>query len=74
MRISEKSQQIEIWDFLMNDPNIMFGYTSPMERLENLKVFNQLVLMNSQNIFLIDLFLLKKYNSFSQNTESSLEQ
>ena len=27
MRISEKVQQIEIWDFLMNDPNIVFGLT-----------------------------------------------
>ena len=27
MRISDKAQQIEIWYFLMNDQNIMFGYT-----------------------------------------------
>ena len=27
MRIIEKSQQIEIWDFFMSDQNIMFSYT-----------------------------------------------
>ena len=31
MRISEKAQQIEILDFLMNDQNIIFCYTPPME-------------------------------------------
>ena len=40
MRISEKAQQIEILDFLMNDQNIMFGYTPPMEKLEKSKNFN----------------------------------
>ena len=37
------------------------------------KNVKQLILMNVQNIFLIDPFLLKEYNLFSQNTESSLE-
>ena len=27
MRIIEKTQKIEIWDFFMNDQNIMFGYS-----------------------------------------------
>ena len=35
MSISEKAQQIEIWDFFMNDQNIMLGYTHPMEKIEN---------------------------------------
>ena len=56
----------------MNDPNIMFGYTPLWKdrKIENVKKF---ILMNVQNIF-IDPFLLKEYNLFSQNTESSLEQ
>ena len=37
----------------MNDQNIMFGYPPlPMEKLENLKDVNQLILMNVENIFL----------------------
>ena len=30
----------------MNDQNIMFGYTPPMEKLEKLKNVNDLILMN----------------------------
>ena len=58
----------------MNDQKIMFGYTPPMEKLEKSKNVKQLILMNVQNSFLIDPFLLEEYNLFSQNTESSLEQ
>ena len=46
----------------------------PTEKLEKSKNVNQLILMISENNFLIDPFLLKEYNLFSQNTESSLEQ
>ena len=36
----------------MNDQNIMFGYTPPMEKLEKSENVNQLILMNVQdNIF-----------------------
>ena len=59
--------------FLMNDQNIMFGYTPPMEKLEKPEIFNPLILMNIQ-FFLIYPSLLKEYNLFNQNTESSLEQ
>ena len=38
--ISEKVQQIEIWDFLMNDQNIMFGYTPPMGKIEKCQSIN----------------------------------
>ena len=38
MKISEKAQQIEIWDFLINDQNIMFGSTLLMEELEKSKM------------------------------------
>ena len=38
LRIIEKSQQIEIWDFLMNDQNIMFGYTPLWKNSENQKI------------------------------------
>ena len=48
MRISEKAQQIEISDFLMNDQNIMFGYT-PYGKTQKPKNVNKLILMNFQN-------------------------
>ena len=51
MRISDKAQQIEKWDFLMNDQNIIFGYTPPMEKLEKSKNVKQLILMNAEIIF-----------------------
>ena len=44
-----------------------------MEKLEKSKNFNQLILMNVQ-FFIIDPFLLKESNLFSQNAESSLEK
>ena len=31
MRITERTQKFEIWDFLMNDQNIMFGYIPPIK-------------------------------------------
>ena len=46
----------------------------PMEKSEKSKNVNQLILMNVQNSFLIDLVLLKEYSLFNQNTERSLEQ
>ena len=51
MRLSEKAQQIEIWDFLMNNQNIMFGYTLPIEKIEKSINVNQLILMNAQFFF-----------------------
>ena len=59
--------------FLINDQNIIFGHP-PLKKLEISKKANQLILINVQNNFLIDPFLLREYNVFSQNTESSLEQ
>ena len=56
--MSKKDHQIEIRDFLMNDQNIMFGYTPPIEKLEKSKNVKQLILMNV-NFFLMDPFLLK---------------
>ena len=56
MRITEKTQQIEIGYFLMNDQNTMFGYTPPIKKLEKSKNVNQLILMNVQNDF-FDRFL-----------------
>ena len=35
----------------MNDQNIMFGYTPPMEKLKNSKNVSQLILMNVHKIF-----------------------
>ena len=55
----------------MNDQNIMFGYTPLLKKSKNV---NQLILINVQNKNLIDPFLLKEYNLFSQNTERFLEQ
>ena len=43
----------------MNDQNIMFGYNPPMEKLEKSKNFNQLFLMNVQDIFLLAPFYLR---------------
>ena len=74
MRIIEKAQKIKIYDFLMNDQNIMFGYTPPIENLKKSKNVNQLILMNVQNIVFDIPVLLKEYNLFSQNNESSLEE
>ena len=58
----------------MNDQNIMFGYTPLMEQIEKSKNVNQLILMNFQNNILLVPVLLKEYNLFGQNNESSLEQ
>ena len=46
----------------------------PIEKLDKSKNSNQLILMNVQSNFVIDPFLLKEYNLFKQNTESTLEQ
>ena len=55
----------------MNDQNIMFGDPPLWNFFEKSKNVNELNLMN---VFLIDPFLLREYNLFTQNTESSLEQ
>ena len=36
---------------LMNNQNIMFGYTPPMEKLEKSKNVKQYILMNVENNF-----------------------
>ena len=46
----------------------------PMEKLGKSKNVNQLILMNVQNNFLIISVLLKEYNLFRPDNESSLEQ
>ena len=45
-----------------------------MKNIEKLKNVKQLVLMNVRNNFFDRPILLKEYNLFIQNTESSLEQ
>ena len=45
MRIIEKTQQIEIWDFFMNDQNIMIGYTLPIKKTRKVEFFNKLILI-----------------------------
>ena len=57
----------------MNDQNILFGYTLPMEKIEKPKNVKQLILMDVRFNCFIHPFLLKEYNSFSKNTESSLQ-
>ena len=42
MRIIEKAQQIEMWDFFMNDQNIMFGYTPPMEKNSKIEKYQSI--------------------------------
>ena len=54
MRINEKARQIEIWDFFMNDQNMMFGYTPPNGKTWTIEKFNQLNMIYP--------FLLKEYN------------
>ena len=55
--------------FFINDQNIMFGYKS-----KNRKMSINWFLINVQKNSLILPVLLKEYNLFSLNTESSLEQ
>ena len=74
MRISEKAQPIEIWDFSDGWSKYYVWLYPPIENPEKSKNVNQLILMNVQKKFLIDPFLLKEYNLFNQNTEISLEQ
>ena len=57
----------------MNNQNMSFGQTPPIKKIKKSKNTKQLILMNDQFI-LIDPFILKEYNLFSQNTEGSLEQ
>ena len=59
--------------FLMNDQNIMFGYTPLWKNSKNRK-FQSINSDECPNFFLDILSLLKEYNIFSQNTESSLEK
>ena len=59
--------------FFMNDQDIMFGYPPPMEKSKKSKKC-QSINFDECLIFLIDPFLLRGYNLFSQNTDSSIEQ
>ena len=45
--------------FFINDQNIMFGYNPPMKKLEKTKDSNQLILINVQNDFFIESFILR---------------
>ena len=56
----------------MDNQNIIFGLSPPMEKLEKSKNVKQYILMNVE-FFLIDPFLNKEYYIFNQSTESSLE-
>ena len=44
-----------------------------MKKIKKSKNVKHLILINVHNIFLINPFLPKEYNLFSQNNESSLE-
>ena len=73
MRVSERAQQVEIRVFLVNDQNIMLGYPPAMENSKDRQMsINYFWLIIEEK--LIDPFLLKEYNLFSQNNESSFEQ
>ena len=55
-----------ILDFLMNDQNIMFGYTPTKEKLEN-RIYISIHFDEYLKIlFLINPVLLKEYNLFIQ--------
>ena len=58
----------------MNNKNIKFVLSPPMEKLEKSKNVKQNIFMNVENVFLIYLFLHIEYYLFSQINESSLEQ
>ena len=45
-----------------------------MKKIKKPKNVKHLILMNVQNKFIIDPFLPKEYNLFSQNIEISIEQ
>ena len=59
--------------FFINNQNIFWLYP-PIKKNQKSKKANQLILMNVENNLLIDNFLLREYDLFSQTTESSLEQ
>ena len=68
----ENSTKSKCKIFLINDQNIMFGYpplwkNSKIEKSQSINIDECLE-------FFIEPFLLREYNSFSQNSESSLEQ
>ena len=79
---NENTRKEDKWESSTNG-NMRFFYElsriyvwlyPPIEKIEKSKNVNQLPLMNFQNIFLIDPFLLKRYDLCSQNSDNSLEQ
>ena len=75
MRIIEKAQQSKYDIFLMNDQNIMFGYTSPpYGKTRRIEKFQSIHFDECPKKYLIDPFLLREYILFSPNNESSPEQ
>ena len=58
---------------LMNNRNIMFVICLPYEKSRKIEIKNKYVLMNDE-FFLMNPFFHREYYSFSQNSESSLEQ
>ena len=55
---SERKLNKSKYEIFIYDQNIMFGYNPPMEKLEKSKNFNQLFLMNVQDIFWLAPFYL----------------
>ena len=49
----EKSTKSKYVKFLMNNQNIVFGWSLPYGKLEKSKNIKQYVLMNVENIFFI---------------------
>ena len=73
MMIIDKTQQIEVWDFFMNDQNIMFGYTPPI-KIRKIEKCQSINFDECSKNILIYPFLRKEYNVFSPNNESFLEK
>ena len=67
----KKSKNVKI---LMDNQILCLGYPSPMEKLENQKMSNNMFWWMLKIIFLMDPFIHREYYLFSQNSESSLEQ
>ena len=71
VRKIDKNQSM--WNFWWTTKILFLGYPSPMEKLENRKMTNNIFWWMSK-IFLLRPFLHREYYQFSQNSASSLEQ
>ena len=58
----------------MNDQNNIFGYNRPYLKTRNIEKFQLINFDECLEQFIMHPFLLREYNLFGQNTESSLEQ